>query len=55
MNRRNKNQIRFISGIIFALTGAALMFFGELPLPIRIAFGIIGITLIATSKFRLSE
>jgi hypothetical protein len=53
MNKKTINPIQFIVGIILALTSAVLMFFGILPLPARITIGIIGIGLIATSKFRL--
>jgi len=35
------------------LTGAVLMFLGILPLSARIIIGIVGLALIATSKFRL--
>lgn len=48
----NKNKIlilQFSLGIILALAGAILMFFGIGPLPLRIIFGIVGITLIAKS------
>ena len=47
-----KNKILFIQfpfGITLSLTGAFLMFFGIGPLPLRIIFGIIGISLIAKS------
>ena len=45
--------IQFTIGVILALISAVLMFFGVLPLSARITIGIIGIALIATSKFRL--
>ena len=48
----NNNKILFIQfplGITLSLTGAFLMFFGIGPLPLRIIFGIIGITLIPKS------
>ena len=47
-----KNKILFIQfplGITLSLTGAFLMFFGIGPLPLRIIFGIIGISLIPKS------
>jgi glucan phosphoethanolaminetransferase (alkaline phosphatase superfamily) len=50
---KNLNLIPFTIGILLALTSAVLMFLGILPLPARITIGIIGIALIATSKFRL--
>jgi len=53
MDKKTINLIQFTTGIILALTGAVLMFFGILPLPTRITIGIIGLGLIATSKFRL--
>lgn len=53
MEKKSLNLIQFIAGIILALTGAILMFFGILPLSARITIGIVGIALIATSKFRL--
>jgi hypothetical protein len=52
-----KGLIRFIMGIITALIGAAIMFhgniFGEKNTGIAIVIGIVGIGLIATSKYRL--
>ena len=45
--------IKFSSGIILALIGAILMFYGIGPLPIRIIFGILGIVLIANSPYIL--
>lgn len=52
-----KQKVLFISGIILALIGAALMMhgslFGERTIPAAITIGIVGIGLIATSKFRL--
>lgn len=53
MDKKSINLIMFIAGIILALTGAGLMFLNLLPLPTRITIGIIGISLIATSKIRL--
>jgi hypothetical protein len=52
-----KQKIRFGAGICIALIGAGIMFhgdiFGERNSGIAIVIGIIGIGLIATSKFRL--
>ncbi len=53
MNKKTIHLIQFIVGIILALTSGVFMFFGILPLPARITIGIVGIGLIATSKFRL--
>ena len=53
MDKKTINLIQFIAGIILALTGAILMFFGILPLSARITIGIVGLALIASSKFRL--
>ncbi len=50
---RTISLILFIAGIILALTGAILMFLGILPVSARITIGIVGLALIATSKFRL--
>ncbi len=43
------NLTQFIAGIILALTGGFLMFFGIFSSSIRIIIGIMGIALIATS------
>ena len=52
-----KGLIQFIIGIIIALIGAGIMIhgnlFGENNSGIAIILGIIGIGLIATSKYRL--
>ena len=53
MDKKTINLIQFIVGIVLALTGAILMFLGILPLSARITIGIVGLSLIATSKFRL--
>ncbi|MDD5132763.1 MAG: hypothetical protein PHH44_08905 [bacterium] len=45
-----KRKVLFILGILLALTGATLMFFGVWPLPLRITIGIIGLALIATGR-----
>jgi anthranilate phosphoribosyltransferase len=52
-----KQKIQFVAGICIALIGAGIMFhgniFGESNSGIATVIGIIGILLIATSKFRL--
>jgi len=52
-----KQKIQFVAGICIALIGAGIMFhgniFGESNTGIATVIGIIGILLIATSKFRL--
>ncbi|MDD5012621.1 MAG: hypothetical protein PHQ66_03195 [Candidatus Nanoarchaeia archaeon] len=52
-----KGLVQFIIGIIIALAGAGIMFqgnfFGENNTGIAIVIGIVGIGLIATSKYRL--
>ena len=53
MDKKTMNLIQFVTGIILALTGAVLMFFGVLQLSLRITILIIGIALIATSNFKL--
>ncbi|MBW2980437.1 hypothetical protein KY360_03410 [Candidatus Woesearchaeota archaeon] len=53
MGKKKSGIIQFTAGIILALTSAILMFLGVLPLSARITIGIIGLALIATSKFRL--
>ena len=53
MEKKSLNLIQFIVGIILALTWAILMFLGILPISTRITIGIVGIILIATSKFKL--
>ena len=52
MEKKSLDLIQFIVGFILALTGGILMFLGILPISI-ITTGIVGITLIATSKFKL--
>ena len=57
MGLKMKKKIQFVAGIILALTGAFLMWngsiLGENTTGIAIIIGIVGIGLIATSKFRL--
>ena len=52
-----KRLIQFIAGIVVALIGAFFMFegslFGERTTGIATVIGIVGIILIATSKYRL--
>ena len=50
MNQKQLFMVLFIIGILLALTGATLMFFGIGPLPLRVTIGIVGISLIATSS-----
>ena len=54
MNKKTFRLIRFISGIIFCLS-SAILFLGDqdIPLPVKISLAIVGIALIATSKYRL--
>ena len=54
MDKKTFSLIRFISGVIFCLSGAILMFFeNDIPVPVKISLLIVGMALIATSKFRL--
>jgi len=53
MEKKSLNLVQFIVGIILALTWGILMFLGILPISARITIGIVGILLIATSKFKL--
>ena len=55
MDKKTSSLMRFISGIIFCLSSAILMFFGDpdIPVPIKLSLLVVGIALIATSKFRL--
>jgi hypothetical protein len=54
--RKGPRRIRWIFitslviGILFCLTGAAMMFFDIGPLPFRITLGILGIALISSSS-----
>ncbi len=58
MKQRQIYFLIFAIGILLALTGATLMFFGIFPLPLRITIGIIGISLISSatpiSRFKQS-
>jgi hypothetical protein len=53
----NRKQVVFVVGLVLALTGAFLMWegsiLGERTIPAAITLGIVGISLIAISKFRL--
>ena len=53
MTKSSLSLIQFIVGIVLAIFGAVLMFFGIFPVSIRIIIGILGLSLIATSKFKL--
>ena len=55
MDKKTPSLIKFIIGIIFCLTIAILMFLGnqDIPVSIKISLLIVGIALIATSKYRL--
>ncbi len=53
MNNKRPNKYRFILGLLLAIIGAILMYFGILPISARITIGIVGIALIATSNYRL--
>jgi hypothetical protein len=53
MEKKTVNLIQFIAGIITAISGAVLMFLGVFPVSARVMIGIVGLGLIATSKFRL--
>ena len=53
----NRERVVLVGGLVLALTGAFLMWegniLGERTIPAAITLGIVGISLIATSKFRL--
>jgi anthranilate phosphoribosyltransferase len=53
----DKNKLQFVAGIVIALAGAGVMahgnIFGSSNTGVAIVIGIIGISLIAASKFRL--
>ena len=54
MDKKTFSLIRFISGIIFCLSSAILMFFkNDIPVPVKISLLIVGMALIATSKYKL--
>jgi len=49
MNQKQYFKFLFGTGILFAITGAILMFFGLFPISLRIILEIIGISLSANS------
>ncbi|MBN1761722.1 MAG: hypothetical protein JW878_01405 [Methanomicrobia archaeon] len=53
----NRDKVLFVLGLVLALTGAFLMWngsiLGERTISAAITLGIVGISLIATSKIRL--
>ncbi len=53
MEKKSRVPVQFILGLILALGAGVSMYFGTFPLGARIVVGIIGILLIATSKYRL--
>lgn len=53
MKEKTTMPIQFIIGLILVLGSGVSMFFGAFPLSARITIGIIGLVLIATSKYRL--
>ena len=55
MDKKTFSLIRFISGIIFCLSSVILMFLGDqdIPVSIKISLLVVGIALIATSKYKL--
>jgi hypothetical protein len=55
MDKKTFSLIRFISGIIFCLGSAILMLLGDqdIPVPIKLSLFVVGIALIATSKYGL--
>ena len=53
MKGNRLNLVQFIIGFILALTGAVMMFYGILPLSARITIGIVGLALIATSRYKI--
>ena len=53
MNEKATIPYKFLIGLILALGAGVSMFFGTFPLSLRIVIGVIGIALIATSKYRI--
>lgn len=55
MDKKTLSLIKFVIGIVFCLTSAILMFLGnqDIQVPIKISLLVVGIALIATSKYRL--
>jgi uncharacterized membrane protein len=52
MNKKSQNLIQIVIGIILVITSAIFILFEIFPSGIGIAFAILGIGLIAASKFR---
>lgn len=54
MDKKTFHLMRFIAGILFCLS-SAILFLGDkdIPNPVKISLAIVGIALIATSKYRL--
>jgi len=55
MDKKTFSLIRFMSGILFCLSSAILIFLGDqdIPVSVKISLLVVGIALIATSKVRL--
>ena len=53
MKKKKTNKIQFSAGLILVLLGAFFMIFDIFSLSERIIISILGLGLIATSKFRL--
>ena len=53
MKEKTTIPIQFIIGLILALGAGVSMFFDSFHISARITVGIIGLVLIATSKYRL--
>ena len=53
MKGKSTLPLQFLLGLILALGAGVSIFFGTFPLAARIIVGIVGVTLIATSKSRL--
>ncbi|MBT8287143.1 MAG: hypothetical protein HKN00_06720 [Flavobacteriaceae bacterium] len=53
MKNKTGIPLQFIFGLILALGAGVSMYFDTYPLGARITVGIIGLLLIATSKYRL--
>jgi len=53
MKEKSTMPLQFIIGIILALGSGVAMFFGTFPVSARITVLVVGIFLIATSKYRL--
>ena len=53
MKEKSGLPLQFILGLILALGAGVSMYFGSFPLAARITVGVVGIALIATSKYRI--